>query len=114
MRSSITLLLLMLIACEESEPDALAICYCYEDALKLDGEELRAEIISCAKKRDEIKAKYKEDGDSMYILKTDTQACMAPLEPILAQKSSETKKKAKSTTPNAQKIKKINTSRGQK
>ena len=107
-----TLSFLLLTSCEDGDPDALSICHCYEDALKLEGKSLRTEIIACSQKRDDIKSKYKDDPDTMSLIKSDTQACMAPLEPILAQKSTETKKKVKSNTPNAKKIKKTKKSRG--
>jgi len=104
--------LTFLVSCEDTE--ANAICQCYEDALELEGQALRTEIIGCAKQRDELKAQHKDNPEEMGFIKSEIVECMQPLQSTLAQKSSETKKKVKSNTPNAQKIKKTNKSRGKK
>ena len=61
---------LPLLSCEDSQSNA--ICQCYEQALNLDGQALRDEVIACGKQRDQLKQDCKDNPEALAYLTSAT------------------------------------------
>jgi len=96
---AVSLLTAFLFAPGCSSPEqaaAASICGCYQDALELPPEEMRAGIQDCATQSKEIKNEHRENEAATLAIKSATEACMKPLHAEMAQKSRAAKAQSES------------------